>query len=228
MAQHFQKYALHLESGQDNTLDRKRVGDPPGYQPSVARDAVRLRTYTPALTFERCMRVYNVFVWHGNDLRFMMIALVLSCGPTLCANGPLTWQVSTSVSSTKEQEILEAKQSALYGRAQGVFKNVGFMCFMMWMSGSQIHLFSIMMTVSGIYQPLMAIMNSRQSALVCLQSHVVQCHSCCKLSAPVSNHNDKAGHRLGLCRQHDCQTPCQLEPATCLQDILHHFKTVQC
>ena len=79
-------------------------------------------------------------------------------------NGALTWQVSTSVSSTKEQEILEAKQSALYGRAQGVFKNVGFMCFMMWMSGSQIHLFSIMMTVSGIYQPLMAIMNSRQSA----------------------------------------------------------------
>ena len=77
----------------------------------------------------------------------------------------LPWQVSTSVSSTKEQEILEAKQTALYGRAQGVFKNVG---FMMWMSGSQIHLFSIMMTVSGIYQPLMAIMNSRQSTLICL------------------------------------------------------------
>ena len=83
-------------------------------------------------------------------------------------SNPLPWQVSTSVSSTKEQDILDAKQSALYGRAQGVFKNVGFMCFMMWMSGSQIHLFSIMMTVSGIYQPLMAIMNSRQSALICL------------------------------------------------------------
>ena len=75
----------------------------------------------------------------------------------------MSWQVSTSVSSSKEMEQLEAKQTALYGRAQGVFKNVGFMCFMMWMSGSQIHLFSIMMTVSGIYQPLMAIMNSRQS-----------------------------------------------------------------
>lgn len=79
-------------------------------------------------------------------------------------------QVSTSVSSTKELEQLEAKQTALYGRAQGVFKNVGFMCFMMWMSGSQIHLFSIMMTVSGIYQPLMAIMNSRQSKLWCCQN----------------------------------------------------------
>lgn len=59
---------------------------------------------------------------------------------------------------------MEAKQSALYGRATGTLKNIGFMCFMMWMSGSQIHLFSIMMTVSGIYQPLAAIMNSKQSA----------------------------------------------------------------
>ena len=63
--------------------------------------------------------------------------------------------------------MLEAKQSALYSRATGTVKNVGFMCFMMWMSGSQIHLFSIMMTVSGIYQPLMAIANSQQSACLC-------------------------------------------------------------
>lgn len=86
----------------------------------------------------------------------------------------LLWQASTSVSNSKELEQLEAKQTALYGRAQGVFKNVGFMCFMMWMSGSQIHLFSIMMTVSGIYQPLMAIMNSRQSEPCCsMPLHVV-------------------------------------------------------
>ena len=31
---------------------------------------------------------------------------------------------------------------------------------MMWMSGAQIHLFSIMTTASGIYQPLAAIANS--------------------------------------------------------------------
>ena len=31
---------------------------------------------------------------------------------------------------------------------------------MMWMAGSQIHLFSIMTTASGIYQPLAAIANS--------------------------------------------------------------------
>eukprot|EP00891_Asterochloris_glomerata_P001088 jgi/Astpho2/1088/e_gw1.00019.17.1_t len=34
----------------------------------------------------------------------------------------------------------------------------GFLAFMMWMSGNQIHLFSIMMTVSGIYQPLQSIL----------------------------------------------------------------------
>jgi hypothetical protein len=56
------------------------------------------------------------------------------------------------------------KQAALNGRAYGQFKSVAFLCFIMWMSGSQIHLFSIMTTVSGIYQPLMAIFNSEKSA----------------------------------------------------------------
>ena len=59
---------------------------------------------------------------------------------------------------------LATKQAALNGRAYGQFKTVAFLCFIMWMSGSQIHLFSIMTTVSGIYQPLMAIFNSEKSA----------------------------------------------------------------
>ena len=40
---------------------------------------------------------------------------------------------------------------------------MGFMAFMMWMSGSQIQIFSIMMTANGIYQPIAAIANSGQS-----------------------------------------------------------------
>ena len=36
----FQRYSVHFESSQSGTVDRKRVGDPPGYQPSIARDAV--------------------------------------------------------------------------------------------------------------------------------------------------------------------------------------------
>jgi len=31
---------------------------------------------------------------------------------------------------------------------------VAMLCFMMWMSGNTLHLFSIMTTLSGIYQPL--------------------------------------------------------------------------
>ena len=31
---------------------------------------------------------------------------------------------------------------------------VAMLCFMMWMSGSTLHIFSIMMTINGIYQPL--------------------------------------------------------------------------
>ena len=57
---------------------------------------------------------------------------------------------------------------ALYSRATGQVKNLGMMAFMMWMSGSQIHLFSIMMTASGIYQPIMSIVNSGEGMLFIL------------------------------------------------------------
>ena len=52
---------------------------------------------------------------------------------------------------------------AIYGRATGQLKNMGMMAFMMWMSGTQIQIFSIMMTANGIYQPIAAIANSGQS-----------------------------------------------------------------
>lgn len=68
-----------------------------------------------------------------------------------------------------------AWKQALFSRATGQLKNVGFLAFMMWMSGSQIHLFSIMMVVSGIYQPITAIVKSGDSmphstALPCLRT----------------------------------------------------------
>ena len=63
---------------------------------------------------------------------------------------------------------LATKQAAVNGRAYAQLKSIAFLCFIMWMSGSQIHLFSIMTTVSGVYQPLMAIINSEKSACGCL------------------------------------------------------------
>ena len=53
----------------------------------------------------------------------------------------------------------------MMSKAAGSFKQVGFLCFMMWMSGNQIHLFSIMMLVTGIYQPLSTILSVRQGEL---------------------------------------------------------------
>ena len=61
-------------------------------------------------------------------------------------------------------------------RATGTFKQVGFLCFMMWMSGSQIHLFSIMMLVTGIYQPLSSLFKVREGmkATTLSQSFCIQ------------------------------------------------------
>ncbi|KAK9829561.1 hypothetical protein WJX72_006491 [[Myrmecia] bisecta] len=64
------------------------------------------------------------------------------------------------VSTRNTREMMAAKQQALNSRATSQLKTVGFLCFMMWMSGNTIHLFSIMTTMSGIYQPLMAIIKS--------------------------------------------------------------------
>ena len=57
---------------------------------------------------------------------------------------------------------------ALFVRAQAPLKSVGMLCFMMWMSGSQLHIFSIMMTISGLYQPIMGIVKSREGDRGCL------------------------------------------------------------
>lgn len=57
---------------------------------------------------------------------------------------------------------------ALVEKATGAFKSVGLLCFMMWMSGSQLHIFSIMSTMSGVFQPLSAILSSGKSG--CLHS----------------------------------------------------------
>ncbi|KAL3161505.1 hypothetical protein ABBQ32_010380 [Trebouxia sp. C0010 RCD-2024] len=59
--------------------------------------------------------------------------------------------------------LKQKRQDAMMSRATGSFKQVGFLCFMMWMSGNQIHLFSIMMLVTGIYQPLSTIFSVTQA-----------------------------------------------------------------
>jgi hypothetical protein len=47
-------------------------------------------------------------------------------------------------------------------RATAPARQVAFMCFMMWMMGNGIQIFSIMMTLSGLATPVMAILKSRE------------------------------------------------------------------
>ncbi|GAX82023.1 hypothetical protein CEUSTIGMA_g9451.t1 [Chlamydomonas eustigma] len=60
----------------------------------------------------------------------------------------------------KDVGMLQRKQQALYARATSHVKNVGFMCFMAWMSGNGIQIFSILMTFNLLSAPISAILGS--------------------------------------------------------------------
>ena len=98
---------------------------------------------------------------------------------------------------------------ALFSRAMEPLKMVGMMAFMMWMSGSQLHIFSIMTTLSGVYQPLVAILNSGSGA------HVMLLYVTPKCSTLQSHHK-----RLNLisCRASDSML-LGLETVESLQQI---------
>ncbi|GBF88021.1 1-acyl-sn-glycerol-3-phosphate acyltransferase [Raphidocelis subcapitata] len=52
---------------------------------------------------------------------------------------------------------------ALFARANAPLRQVGFMCFMMWMMGNGIQIFSIIMTLSGLAQPITAILKCKEA-----------------------------------------------------------------
>lgn len=52
------------------------------------------------------------------------------------------------------------KQQALYARATAPMKQIGLMCFMAWMSGNSIQIFSIVMTFGLLASPVSAILTS--------------------------------------------------------------------
>lgn len=108
----FRKWTLHFDDG-NNTVDGKRVQDPPGFTAGGGKELVT----------------------SGNSKALNMDVALLK----------------------------QKRQEAMMSKAMGSFKNVGFLCFMMWMSGSQIHLFSIMMLVTGIYQPLSTLFTVKQA-----------------------------------------------------------------
>jgi hypothetical protein len=62
----------------------------------------------------------------------------------------------------KDMAILQRKQSALYDRATGPIKQIAMMCFMAYMSGNGIQIFSILMTANLLQAPITAILASGQ------------------------------------------------------------------
>lgn len=66
------------------------------------------------------------------------------------------------VASNEEYEPLISSLPFLYEKkawevAQAPFKNLLMMGFMMWMAGSTVHLFSIGITFSALWQPISAL-----------------------------------------------------------------------
>lgn len=68
-------------------------------------------------------------------------------------------EMRTSGVVQKPSDIRQRKQSALMQKAMDPAKQAGFMCFMLYMSGNSLQVFSIMMLVSCVYSPLAAILN---------------------------------------------------------------------
>lgn len=80
---------------------------------------------------------------------------------TLIVNSLNSLQTSGNLVERKEgAESVAKRQQALMALATSPLKQAGVMSFMMYMAGTQLHLFSILTTINGIYSPLNAIMNS--------------------------------------------------------------------
>lgn len=64
--------------------------------------------------------------------------------------------------NAKQRRSVDAslKQKKAWEIATGQSKNIGMMCFMMYMSGSGIQIFSILVTFNGIITPVRSIMSS--------------------------------------------------------------------
>ncbi|GLJ27615.1 hypothetical protein SUGI_0541830 [Cryptomeria japonica] len=66
-------------------------------------------------------------------------------------------QDESSISRQKKEVELTWKSQKAWEVAQAPFKNLLMMGFMMWMAGSTVHLFSIGITFSALWQPISAL-----------------------------------------------------------------------
>lgn len=73
---------------------------------------------------------------------------------------------SASVQSVKESpEMLKRRNDALQNMAWSPIKQILMMSFMMYMAGTNLHFFSILTVINGMYSPVNAILRSKTSKL---------------------------------------------------------------
>ncbi|KIZ05169.1 hypothetical protein MNEG_2794 [Monoraphidium neglectum] len=119
-------------SGLGTSYDKKHNLDPPGYDAQAARDPV-----VGSLAVSKRQQ---------DDADMLRKKQDVSCH----------MRPPHESASTFRREGVHA----LFSRATAPIRQVGFMCFMMWMMGNGIQIFSIIMTLSGLAQPVMAIVKS--------------------------------------------------------------------
>ena len=81
-------------------------------------------------------------------------------GYSVQAGRPAEAQADDAAVTKRRAADAQLKQKRAWDIATGQTKQVGMTCFMMYMSGSGVQIFSILVTCNGILQPLRAILAS--------------------------------------------------------------------
>eukprot|EP00760_Papus_ankaliazontas_P034288 PhM_4_TR709/c0_g1_i1/m.52253 len=76
-------------------------------------------------------------------------------GPDVVPPAPIGGSAASSFPAVPMDQ-LDLKKSRINSLARQPISSLGMMVFMLWMSGNDLHIFSIMITVMAIYQPLKA------------------------------------------------------------------------
>eukprot|EP00898_Chlorokybus_atmophyticus_P006612 jgi/Chlat1/6952/Chrsp52S06642 len=102
-------------------------------------------------------------VWLKEELRIARTWTTLLQLPEVLPNhgvwrpGKLAQDAESSTSTKRKDAEVTMKQKKAWEAATAPMKQILMMGFMMWMAGSTVHIFSIMITATAIWQPLQAI-----------------------------------------------------------------------
>ena len=146
---------LHIDLSQ--TLEpnaAKKLADPPGFSTAAGKEVSQFSSVflLPIFNLQRIKEIIRI----RSQIIVADISLSHSCNQ-IDVGGASSRKGQTELASTVK------RQNALFAMATAPWKNVAMMSFMMYMAGTQLHFFSIMATINGLYSPFNAILKSGQS-----------------------------------------------------------------